>query len=107
MEEKKCVNERKQRKESKDIKLHCPGHAGDPKIDHVMSSFYNKLLNMNYTELSALPMFKNIKDIHEEAFAEAKKMSCLKHGNYFGISGLTFFINYHTEVIYWMTHSLA
>ena len=44
-------------------------------------------------------MYKNSNNIFDEAFTEAKKMSCLKYGNYFAIIGLTFTINYRTEVL--------
>jgi len=105
MEEKKCNGEQK-RAMNKSIRLHCPNLIGDPKLDTVISSFFNQLSNMNYTQISELAMFKNAKDIYEDAFFEATKMSSLTHGNYFAINSLTFFINYRTEVIFSEVNSL-
>ena len=69
-------------------------------MDQLVSAFSAKLPHMTYSEMSSLLMFKNIKNIHEEAFAEAQKMTALEHGNYFAITGLLFNINYRTEVIF-------
>ena len=87
-------------KETRAIKVHCPTHVGDPKLDQLISCFSSKVSRMTYTEMSNLLMFKNIKNLHEEAFAEAQRMGNLKHGNYFPITGLLFTINYRTEVSY-------
>lgn len=80
------------------IVLHCPQRVGDPRLDQVLSGFSARLNGMTYTEMSKLLMFKNIKNLHDDAFGEAQKMSCLKFGNYFPITGLLFTINYKTEV---------
>ena len=80
------------------IKLHCPTQIGDPKMDALIQSLYNRMYHMRFTELAELPMYKNNKDIHQDALAEAQKMSYLRYRNYFGINGITFIINYRTEV---------
>eukprot|EP00826_Nyctotherus_ovalis_P049005 TRINITY_DN584_c0_g1_i22.p1 TRINITY_DN584_c0_g1~~TRINITY_DN584_c0_g1_i22.p1 ORF type:complete len:172 (-),score=16.10 TRINITY_DN584_c0_g1_i22:330-845(-) len=99
MEEKKECGGHRKKVEKFDIKINYPSHVGDPKLDHMMWNFFNKLSLMNYTELSELPMFKKMKDIREEAFAEAQKMSYLQYGNYFAVNSLTFIVNYRTEVL--------
>ncbi len=97
--EKKGKNGTK-KKDQKTIKLYCPSHVGDPKLDQLVSNFSAKLSHMTYSEMANLLLFKNIKNIHEEAFAEAQKMTVLQHGNYFAITGFLFTINYRTEVTF-------
>jgi len=88
------------KKDQKQIKLYCPAHVGDPKLDQLVSNFSAKLSHMTYKELSDLMLFKSIKNIHEEAFSEAQKMTALQYGNYFAITGMLFTINYRTEVFF-------
>jgi len=99
MEEKKQSGEHRKKVNKLDIKINYPSHVGDPKLDHMMWNFFNKVIQMSYSELSELPMFKKMKDIREEAFVEAQKMSYLQYGNYFAINNLTFIVNYRTEVL--------
>ncbi len=85
-------------REGAPIVLHSPVRVGDPRLDQLLASFNAKINHMTYTEMSNLLIFKNTRNLHDEAFAEAQKMSSLKYGNYFPITGLQFTINYKTEV---------
>ena len=86
------------------IKLYCPSRIGDPKFDQLVFTSTKHTSGMTYKEIQNLCIFRTIKD---DVFNEAQKITSLKAGNYFGVKGITFEINYRTHVVLFGNSSLV
>eukprot|EP00826_Nyctotherus_ovalis_P020950 TRINITY_DN16668_c0_g2_i1.p2 TRINITY_DN16668_c0_g2~~TRINITY_DN16668_c0_g2_i1.p2 ORF type:complete len:115 (-),score=13.06 TRINITY_DN16668_c0_g2_i1:261-605(-) len=85
--------------EGKTVKLYNKFKTGDARFDRLITSFANKLSHMKYNDITKLNIFKSIHNAHSEIFNEARQISALHYGNYFGIKDISFTVNYKTAVI--------